>query len=181
MSISSKFMAFIWSSFWYSKFYNMYHCFKQLVFCRMTFSCVTSSWAAQLIQLAMALRWYWNTFQEDELSNFGSFTMMTLVFAFLPPHSGFFCHQLHLNSWHVDSGSCVIASALSGHFCFSSCHQQLITELFMKILSLLFNHCHVGLQLPVIVSSDSPWPSFMALILIFRDLTNSDHKKCWSH
>jgi hypothetical protein len=53
--------------------------------------------------------------------------------------SGFFCHQLHLNSWHVDSRSCVVASALSGHFSschfLVSCHLQLIAELFMKILS----------------------------------------------
>jgi hypothetical protein len=100
-------------------------------------------------------------------SNFDSFITMVQVPPFAPSPcliKSFYDHQLCL-----ELPLCVFQIMSS---CFSvSCHLQLTTELFVKILSLLFNHCRDTLQLSVSCVCycffELTVASLMVLILLF--------------
>jgi hypothetical protein len=111
--------AFIGSNFWCSEFYNIYSYFKQLVFLQ------NDCWMCGLVTgypdlvishgLDMAVEHCsgcWSAkFQLLHHDSSGLCILATST-----SQSGFCCHQLCLNSWCVDSRSCVVTSSFLGHF-----------------------------------------------------------------
>jgi hypothetical protein len=102
--------------------------------CKMASRCMAVLCTAQPLWSVMVLNWRWNTVQNKDLSNFGSF-IMTVFFSVFPPSP----HLVQA----LTAANCVSNSQHVASRC------RVTTEFLLKILSLLFNHCYDTFQLSV--------------------------------